>query len=1330
MPPFGAPSLNNSISLEPSSQSPHQHYIAEVYENHATATMSIDRASFARDERPGSGLKTMQSSPIHNTIIVASEPLVGALPPSMGDMSSFKRTHTNSASSSPSKILRPTSASKLLASFNPRYSPSSSDVANKGFKPDVSAQNDNLSVRRKPVVSYTISDDSDTNESPSAASSVFSTPPKRRSHRKVEAEEEEEDEDNSTSPDTALPGRISSAGHSLRPQSSMSLSLRAYENGDKKPPSKKRKLTIKASSKTFGAKVRSGQQLGDADELSAVAQPVRSSRGQLRHTIATETAVRRSKFFVAKRDYFLPLLPENNHIHKLLEKDTEQKGNLNSPNMPARVPKDATQPYEALQNQPKGVKATMKPYQLSGLSFLVYLHKNGLSGILGDEMGLGKTLQTLSLFQYLKENEKASYHSYQRRPSLVVCPLSVLSSWMTEARKWTPDLKVLRFHGPVHERNRLKRVAEEKEDLYGNETAQSRKKRYERKTATGKPIVSVDSQSEDESEYAKGVDLVVTTYETFTAEQQWFKRSFVWKYVVLDEGHKIKNDLSNISTALQGMSAEYRLILTGTPLQNNLVELWALLHWLYPEVFAERSAELFRSSFDLTRGKISTSVLDDSRRLLELIMLRRMKTSPGVDLNLPPKTDVLLFVPLTPMQRFWYTRLLTRADQGLLEKLFLGAKDKEKDARAQELVEAEAWQDKDIAELEALDKEGAHGGDGWEESKKIMQQALEQEEKDASKKTAWRKLMNLLMQLRKCCNHPYLLPHAEPDPYFLGDHIIHASGKFIILDKLIQELVVKQGKKVLIFSGFTRMLDCCEDFLSIRGGDGSAFRYVRLDGQTGRARRNLGIRMFNDKNSEHKVMLISTRAGGLGINLATASDVIMLDQDWNPQIMLQAEARAHRIGQTKPVTVYKLCTQGTVEEQMMGRIQKKLYLSAKVTESMRDIHSTATPKSKKKGRPGAGADDDMPQLDTSQLMSLVRRGAQTLSHPEIDVNEMLDWDWATTLEKCKDKPADIHVAGETKSEVKVDAGQEQKWLSEMEHVETTVFNGKKYTKEKDLKNNADIQQEWARADRRKGKNTTVMVDGFAVSKESMGCADWEAVPTLAGKDPRLAEIKREKKAAINNQEHCQICWDGGDIVLCSGCPRSYHYKCLDKDFMAHARGKMQFHCSQHQCADCLQKTGDAGGMIFRCRWCERGYCEDCLDWDKTELIGDNLIEYELLDYPTVTQAYYICCPNCKDHHEEDISARDFCRDRALEFERKHKEMMDERAATAISLTATQPTEVLSRAESLTDATTIQDSGVSTPQLSGLESFGFTRKRQAAPETFKSTPTKRSVRIST
>lgn len=369
--------------------------------------------------------------------------------------------------------------------------------------------------------------------------------------------------------------------------------------------------------------------------------------------------------------------------------------------------------------------------------------------------------------------------------------------------------------------------------------------------------------------------------------------------------------------------------------------------------------------------------------------------------------------------------------------------------------------------------------------------------------------MNLLMQLRKCCIHPYILRGASPEPYHLGDHVIRASGKFIVLEKLIRKLVISQGKKVLIFAGFIEALNCCEDLLTLLSEGESTFKFLRLEGTTSRARRNLNIRLFNDSKEEYKVMLISTRAGGLGINLASATEVIFMDQDWNPQLTLQAEARAHRIGQTKPVTVYKVCSQGTVEEQMMGRITKKLYLSAKITESMQSVHGQQL---KTKGRGRSSDTDDAPQLDASQLKTLIRRGAQTLSHDEIDPARMLSWNFEQMLEHCKDKPVAPTMAAATTEE------EEKEWLSTMERVESRVFGGKhhKVVETERLL----LPENVSRADRRVGKNTTVMVGGFAISKESMGCADWEAIPTLAGKDPRPADPKREKRAAINHQEVC------------------------------------------------------------------------------------------------------------------------------------------------------------------------------------------------------------------
>lgn len=172
------------------------------------------------------------------------------------------------------------------------------------------------------------------------------------------------------------------------------------------------------------------------------------------------------------------------------------------------------------------------------------------------------------------------------------------------------------------------------------------------------------------------------------------------------------------------------------------------------------------------------------------------------------------------------------------------------------------------------------------------------------------------------CDHPYLLPNSEPDgDLTIDEHLVAASAKLVALDKLLADVIPK-GERVLVFSGYTRMLDILEDFCALR-----SYKYARLDGSTSRPRRALDIRLFQQADSPYELYLISTRAGGLGINLTAATTVVLFDQDWNPQVDIQAIARAHRIGQTKTVKVYRLVTQGSVEEQAMTRLRKKLYLS-------------------------------------------------------------------------------------------------------------------------------------------------------------------------------------------------------------------------------------------------------------------------------------------------------------------------------------------------------------------------------------------------------------------
>lgn len=641
-------------------------------------------------------------------------PLSPALTPPSNALSSTRRISVTSQ----------TTASEIPAAFQPKISPSKRAhiLSQRTNYPIKMLEKKDLRRRNMPI-SYEISSDSGASGTSSQDESPYITPEKSSRRRSNATKLGAGWEDEEDSPVKTPPPRLSSAGHSLRQPKELQSSLRAQENADKR--------------------VRKRRKLSKPIITPTVTNPL-SKPNPGHENIATDAAVKRDNFLVAHKDIFLPLLPKDNHINRLLQQHSHEPHRTSDRNSrPSEI--GISVPYETISKQPQGVKATMKPYQLAGLSFLVYLYRNGMSGILGDEMGLGKTLQTLALIQYLKEHRTQSEPESEARPCLVVCPLSVLSSWMTEARRWTPDLKVIRFHGPMNERTRLKRIATGEEDTWGNPTRKARFSKRSRVVKAGKPNVPLDPDPDPTDE--PGVDLIVTTYEGFKAEQGWFKTAFAWKYVILDEGHKIKNDASQISRSLQGLAAEYRLILTGTPLQNDMLELWALLHWLYPEVFTDATAESFKASFDLSHGTVNTKFMDDARRLLERIMLRRMKNSEGVNLGLPPKTEVLLYMPLTPMQRFWYTRLITRADQGLLDELFQDAQRKEILAFQQETQEKQEWENKGVEELEVMEKNASDTT--WEESKAILKQALEQEQQDESKKSAWRKLMNLLMQLRK-----------------------------------------------------------------------------------------------------------------------------------------------------------------------------------------------------------------------------------------------------------------------------------------------------------------------------------------------------------------------------------------------------------------------------------------------------------------------------------------------------------------------------------------------------------------------------------------------------
>ncbi|KAI9889241.1 MAG: hypothetical protein M1814_005690 [Vezdaea aestivalis] len=469
----------------------------------------------------------------------------------------------------------------------------------------------------------------------------------------------------------------------------------------------------------------------------------------------------------------------------------------------------------------------MRDYQVAGLNWLISLHENGISGILADEMGLGKTLQTIAFLGYLK------HVCGVKGPHLIVVPKSTLDNWKREFERWTPDVNVLVLQGAKEERHQLilDRLVNEK------------------------------------------FDVCITSYEMILREKAHLKK-FAWAYIIVDEAHRIKNEKSSLAEIIRVFHSRNRLLITGTPLQNNLHELWALLNFLLPDVFGD--AEAFDQWFS-GQGEDQDTVVQQLHKVLRPFLLRRVKAD--VEKSLLPKKEVNLYIGMSEMQVKWYQKIL----------------------------------EKDI--------DAVNGANGKKESKT--------------------RLLNIVMQLRKCCNHPYLFEGAEPGPpYTTDEHLVHNAGKMVMLDKLLVKMK-KKGSRVLIFSQMSRVLDILEDYCVFR-----EFKYCRIDGSTAHEDRIAAIDDYNKPDSEKFIFLLTTRAGGLGINLTSADVVVLYDSDWNPQADLQAMDRAHRIGQTKQVYVYRFVTENAIEEKVLERAAQKLRLDQLVIQQGRAQQQTKAANSK------------------------------------------------------------------------------------------------------------------------------------------------------------------------------------------------------------------------------------------------------------------------------------------------------------------------------------------------------------------------------------------------
>uniref|UniRef100_A0A8D2J3L2 Proliferation-associated SNF2-like protein n=1 Tax=Varanus komodoensis TaxID=61221 RepID=A0A8D2J3L2_VARKO len=556
----------------------------------------------------------------------------------------------------------------------------------------------------------------------------------------------------------------------------------------------------------------------------------------------------------------------------------------------------------------------MRWYQVEGMEWLRMLWENGINGILADEMGLGKTIQCIATVALMVERGVAG-------PFLICGPLSTLPNWVAEFKRFTPEVPIMLYHGTQQERRVLIHKIRRREG-----------------SLNVHPVV-------------------ITSFEIVMRDRNSLQ-NFYWKYLIVDEGHRIKNMNCRLIRELKRFNTDNKLLLTGTPLQNNLSELWSLLNFLLPDVFDDLKS--FESWFDITSiSEIAADLVAKEReqnilhmlhQILTPFLLRRLKSD--VAMEVPPKREVVVYAPLVKKQETFYSAIVNKTIQKLLgnnqeEVVELSCTGRPK-RRSRKVISYRELGENDFP-------------DRLEELISKMQEEVEKERPVIEMNVPLDseinlKMQNIMMLLRKCCNHPYLIEYpldSATQQFKVDEDLVKSSGKFLLLDRMLPELK-KRGHKVLLFSQMTRMLDILMDYCYLR-----KYQFSRLDGTMSYAEREENMHNFNT-DPEVFIFLVSTRSGGLGINLTAADTVIIYDSDWNPQSDLQAQDRCHRIGQTKPVVVYRFVTANTIDQKIVERAAAKRKLEKLI------IH-----KNQFKGGK-FGVNQSKSCLDPKELMELLR----------------------------------------------------------------------------------------------------------------------------------------------------------------------------------------------------------------------------------------------------------------------------------------------------------------------------------------------------------------------